>query len=155
MIPRSDVDVVVDVDPSHLTTASPDDVITGMACIHEYENGAFSVRRGMVRMKRFRPSRKSFCNWTPHALTKRRSMKRPMRLGWSAHSPLSLALAAQWRLYVQPAVPRLHRAVATARMLAGAVIRGCSSPGMSQGCRSSLTRRVPLVAGLRRSIAGF
>jgi hypothetical protein len=34
---------MVEVDPDDLTTATPESVVLGIACIHEYENGAFAA----------------------------------------------------------------------------------------------------------------
>ena len=42
MIPRSDIEIMIDVDPAGLTAASPEKVILGIACIHVYENAAFA-----------------------------------------------------------------------------------------------------------------
>lgn len=42
VIPRSDIGIAIEVDPARLTSASPETVILGIACIHEYENAAFA-----------------------------------------------------------------------------------------------------------------
>jgi len=43
VIPRSDVEIVVDVDPAVLTLATPETVRYGIACIHEYQNAVFAA----------------------------------------------------------------------------------------------------------------
>lgn len=42
MIPRSDVEIVVDVDPARVRSVSPEAVVEGVACIHGYENAAYA-----------------------------------------------------------------------------------------------------------------
>jgi hypothetical protein len=41
VIPRSEIEIVIDVDPALLSPPSTERVITGVACIHGYEPGVF------------------------------------------------------------------------------------------------------------------
>jgi hypothetical protein len=42
MIPRSDIEIVIDADATRLASASAATVIEGIACIHEYDNATFA-----------------------------------------------------------------------------------------------------------------